>query len=129
MSNALLTIEQFATLTGDEFTAGIASDPELANEVLDAAGAAVGELWGSIRSTGHMARTAHMLTVLGKSATGSEGGPVTARSISGLSISYAATSFDASEAALSSTKWGRMYLDLKKSVLVVPMVDVGILIG
>lgn len=131
MSVALLTKAEFLSLTGSEFNQAETDNPELVSEIVDAAGAAVGELWDTTRSTGHMARAAHILTLLGMSASGAAGvaGPISARSIAGLSVSYASSAFDSSDAGLSTTKWGRMYLDLRASVLSVPTTDVGVLIS
>lgn len=62
---------------------------------------------------------AHMLAVetgLG----GGETGVITSRGMDRLSTANASTSFDTGDAAMASTRWGRMYLALRKTLLVTP---------
>jgi hypothetical protein len=76
-------------------------------------------VWMSKASTAHAYLTAHILTV----AEGGERGQVNARSIDKVSVSYAAvgtaTQLDAN---LSTTKWGRLFLQLRSTLLNVPIV-------
>lgn len=124
MSAALLTEAEFNTLTADEF-----ADATLLEEMLAAAGRAVGQVWGDARSTGHMLRTAHLLTIAGQSAGGStEGGAVASKAIGAISISYAQAAIAAGDESLARTKWGRMYLDLRASIMIGPVVA-GVLVA
>jgi hypothetical protein len=70
-----------------------------------------------------MLRAAHLLTMAGQSANGSaEAGPVASKAIGAISISYATAAAAAGDESLARTKWGRMYLDLRASVLIGPTV-------
>jgi hypothetical protein len=72
--------------------------------------------WGIKADCAHIYLTAHMLAT----QSGQAGGAVSSKSLDKLSISYAtATPVDAE---LSSTKWGRMYLQLQKTILVLPVI-------
>jgi hypothetical protein len=78
--------------------------------------------WGSKAGYAHAYLTAHLMTVSGSSGSnGGELGVTTSRTIDRISQANAATSFDTSDAAFASTKWGRLYLALKKTVLNIPM--------
>ncbi len=63
---------------------------------------------------------AHFMAIA-TGAGGGETGATTSRSIDRISQSNAATSFDMSDAAFASTRWGRLYLALKATVLRIPM--------
>jgi hypothetical protein len=68
--------------------------------------------WGSKKTAGHVYLTAHFLAL----QMGQESGAVSSKTIDRISIGYAATSFNTSDAAFSSTKWGRAYLALKSTI-------------
>lgn len=93
-------------LSGDALTGG----PDLLDTILTASCSMLGSCWGSKKSDGHLYLTAHFLSV----ASGNEGGSVSSRSIDKISESYAVT--PPSDPDLGSTKWGRMYLALKKTI-------------
>lgn len=76
-------------------------------------------LWGSKAGAGQAYLTAHFMAIA-TGAGGGETGVTTSRTIDRISQGNAATSFDVSDAAFASTKWGRMYLALKKTIAVVP---------
>jgi hypothetical protein len=63
---------------------------------------------------------AHFMAIA-TGAGGGETGATTSRAIDRISQSNAATSFDTSDAAFASTRWGRQYLALKATVLRIPM--------
>jgi hypothetical protein len=118
MAATTLTKSEFNALTANEFAAS-----PLIDDMLAAAGVLVGELWGQLRSQGHMARTAHLLTMAGaSSAGGGESGPVASRAIGAISISYATAAIAAGDESLARTKWGRLYLDMRAVVMVGPTV-------
>lgn len=76
------------------------------------------ECWGDKAQCAHIYLTAHMLTV----ANGGEAGPVNRRKIDKIEESFAAvgtaTGLDPSYA---TTKWGRLYLQLRKSLFIAPV--------
>jgi len=76
------------------------------------------ECWGDKAQCAHIYLTAHMLTV----ANGGEAGPVNRRKIDKIEESFAAvgtaTQLDAS---FATTKWGRLYLQLRKSLFIAPV--------
>ena len=114
MSATPLTLAEFETLTGSEFTAFIASNPELADEILDEGARVVGQAWGLKRSTGHLAWVGHTLTRLGASSTSpTSAGPVTSKKIAELSITYAVT---AGSSNYGSTQWGQLFEELEARV-------------
>lgn len=95
---------------------------------LDAACNQLGGCWGTQKSFGHIYLTAHYLTVAG----GGEGGPVASRSIDKIAESYSSVPFDTSNAALASTKWGRLYLALRQTLPILPVAGrsgTGFLVG
>jgi hypothetical protein len=63
---------------------------------------------------------AHFMAIA-TGAGGGETGATTLRAIDRISQSNAATAFEMSDAAFASTRWGRMYLALKSTVLRIPM--------
>jgi hypothetical protein len=63
---------------------------------------------------------AHFMAIA-TGAGGGETGATTSRAIDRISQSNAATAFEMSDAAFASTRWGRMYLALKSTVLRIPM--------
>lgn len=69
--------------------------------------------WGAKQQAAHVYLTAHFLSI--GSGTG-EAGAVSSKAIDRISIGYAATSFDPSDAAFASTKWGRLYLALRSTI-------------
>jgi hypothetical protein len=77
--------------------------------------------WRSKATAATIYLAAHMLAVqTGKG--GGETGVVVSRGLDRLSTSNASTSFEPTDAALASTRWGRMYLALRKTLLLVPAV-------
>lgn len=80
------------------------------------------QCWGSKFECGVIYLAAHLMTV----ANGGETGAVTSKKIDKISVGYASTSFDTSDAAFSSTKYGRNYLALRETIIVFPVVGTGI---
>lgn len=74
------------------------------------------ETWGSKASVAHQALAAHFATEVMNPAGAT--GPVASRTIDKLAESYAVTA--PSDAELGTTKYGRLYLMLRKGLLVVP---------
>lgn len=74
------------------------------------------QCWGQKADCGHIWLTAHYLSV----QSGQSGGSVSGKSIDKLSISYAVTA--PSDPELGATKWGRMYLQLRQSIVILPVV-------
>jgi hypothetical protein len=76
------------------------------------------ECWGAKAQCAHVYLTAHTLTV----ANGGEAGPVNRRKIDKIEESFAAvgtaTGLDPS---FATTRWGRLYLQLKQSLFVAPV--------
>jgi hypothetical protein len=72
--------------------------------------------WGVKADCAHVYLTAHMLAV----QSGQQSGAVSSKTIDKLSISYANAT--PTNAELSSTKWGRMYMQLQKTVMVLPVI-------
>lgn len=105
----------FQFLTGNTLEGGAA----LIDQALACACSQINlECWGSKAQCAHVYLTAHMLTV----ANGGEAGPVNRRKIDKIEESFAAvgtaTGLDAS---FATTKWGRLYLQLKKSLFIAPV--------
>lgn len=82
----------------------------------------IGECWGSKAGMAHAYLTAHFLEV----AAGNEIGVVSGRGMNSISHSLTAPTFEASDAAFSSTRYGRLYLALRSSVAVLPMSTAGL---
>lgn len=74
------------------------------------------ECWGDKASCAHVYLTGHFFLV----AQGQETGPVTARTLDKLSESYASTANADTE--FGTTKYGRLYLMLRKTLIVPPIV-------
>lgn len=72
--------------------------------------------WGSKAGAAQAYLCAHFMAIA-TGAGGGETGVSTSRSIAQISQSNASTSFDTSDAAFASTKWGRMYLALRATVI------------
>lgn len=85
----------------------------LIETILASACSMLGGCWGAKLPYAHLYLTAHFLTV----ASGGESGPVTSRSIDKISEGYSPASFDTSDAAFANTRWGRLYLALRKTVV------------
>ncbi len=83
------------------------------------------DCWRAKADCAHIFLTAHYLAVAGF-GTG-EQGMVSSRSIDKLSISYATAA--PSDAELGTTRWGRMYTQLRKTILVLPLVGRGFVVG
>tara|TARA_R110000851_G_scaffold85884_1_gene186541 strand:- start:399 stop:1115 length:717 start_codon:yes stop_codon:yes gene_type:complete len=73
--------------------------------------------WGVKSDCAHIYLTAHMLSL----AIGQESGPVSSRTIDKISESYAIAAATGSDAGLSSTPWGRLYAQLRRSLFVAPI--------
>lgn len=110
-SDALVYELSGATLLGGEV---------LITTITDSTCQMQGDCWGVKKSWGHLYLAAHFATL----AAGGAGGPVTSRSIDKISESFAPTPFAQTDAALSSTKWGIMYLALRKT-----LPNLGIVVG
>ncbi len=105
----------FVFLTGNTLEGGAA----LIDQALACACSQINlECWGDKAQCAHIYLTAHMLTV----ANGGEAGPVNRRKIDKIEESFAAvgtaTQLDAS---FATTKWGRLYLQLRKSLFIAPV--------
>lgn len=72
--------------------------------------------WGNKASCAHIYLTAHMLTV----GSGGAAGITTSKTIDKISVGYAVTTFDSSDAAFASTPWGQLYLAMKQTLFVLP---------
>lgn len=83
---------------------------DLLTTVLDSTCQMLGDCWGAKKSWGHVYLAAHFATV----AQGNAGGPVSSRSIDKISESYAVQ--PPSDPDLGSTKWGLLYLALRKTL-------------
>lgn len=69
----------------------------------------------------HVALTMHYLTLMPGSGLSTDGGSVTSRSAGEISVSYASASLSTyEEALLSTTPWGRQFLEIRSSVLHAP---------
>lgn len=75
------------------------------------------ECWGGKADCAHLYLTAHMLSL----AIGAESGPVSSRTIDKISESYAIAAASGSDADLSSTRWGRLYAQMRRSLFVAPL--------
>lgn len=76
------------------------------------------ECWGEKADCAHRYLTGHFLAMQGGGS--GEGGAVSSRKIDKLSISFAVS--PPSDADLGNTKWGRMYMALKSTLLLLPIV-------
>lgn len=74
----------------------------------------MGDCWGEKKSYGHLYRAAHFATV----QSGGETGAVSSKSIDKISVSYATTA--PSDPDYGTTKWGRLYLALYKTLPILP---------
>jgi hypothetical protein len=77
-------------------------------------------VWGSKAGAAQAYLTAHFMSIA-TGAGGGETGVATSRAIDRISQSNASTAFDTSDAAFASTRWGRLYLALRATVLNIPM--------
>lgn len=103
-------------LTGPTLTGG----SELITFALNVATSMVNtSAWRSKAPAATIYLAAHMLAVQ-TSNGGGETGVIVGRGLDRLSTSNASTSFEPSDAALASTRWGRMYLALRKTLLQLP---------
>jgi hypothetical protein len=73
--------------------------------------------WGVKSDCAHIYLAAHMLSL----AIGQESGPVSSRTIDKISESYAIAAATGSDAGLSSTPWGRLYAQLRRTLFVAPI--------
>jgi hypothetical protein len=114
-TTAPLLLDPGTTLAGGGYLLGL---------LLDTACSMISvECWGDKASAGHTYLTAHLATVAGAAGQGGEGGPLTSQGMGAISASWATTGFDASDASFSGTKWGRMYIMLRDSLIVLPLVS------
>lgn len=100
-SAAAVYVLSAATLTGGA---------DLLTTILDSTCQMLGDCWGTKKSWGHIYLAAHFVTI----ADGGAGGPVASRSIDKISESYAVQ--PPSDPDLGSTKWGLLYLALRKTL-------------
>lgn len=118
MANRLATPEEVCSLT----SAFANLPPETLEWFLESAGQDINlECWGEKASQGHALLTAHYMTVAGLGSSGGERGPVTSKKIDKLAITYGSSVASASD-ELASTKWGRLYLSKRKTIIIAPMV-------
>lgn len=104
----------FQFLTGDTLVGGA----ELIETTLACACSQINvECWGAKADCAHLYLTAHMLSL----AIGAESGPVSSRTIDKISESYAIAAASGSDADLSSTRWGRLYAQMRRSLFVAPL--------
>lgn len=83
------------------------------------------DCWGDKRECAVIWLAAHLMTVA-NGASGGASGPVSSKTIDKISVSFATTTFDTSDAAYASTKYGQNYLAIRQTVLVVPVVGTGL---
>lgn len=78
--------------------------------------------WGKFYAAGVLALAAHLLSIetrRGGHSAGPLPGPLTAKSVEAISLSYAASPIDSmDEAMLASTAYGQRYLYLRKLIAV-----------
>lgn len=75
------------------------------------------ECWGTKASCASIYLAAHVLTVAG----GGEQGPVNMKKIDKIQVSYSATGLATGvDANFGSTRWGRLYLAMKKTIFIAP---------
>lgn len=104
----------FQFLTGDTLQGGDA----LILQTLSCACSQINlACWGVKSDCAHIYLTAHMLSL----AIGQESGPVSSRTIDKISESYAIAAATGSDAGLSSTPWGRLYAQLRRTLFVAPL--------
>ena len=104
----------FTFITGETLAGG----DQLIRTTLECACAQINlECWGNKADCAHIYLTAHMLSL----AIGQESGPVSSRTIDKISESYAIATASGSDADLSSTKWGRLYAQMRRSLFVAPL--------
>jgi hypothetical protein len=75
------------------------------------------ECWGVKASCGHVYLAAHFLAL--QTGVGGGGGTVKRKKIDKVEVEYAVES--SSDADLGATTWGRLYLQTRKSILVLPL--------
>jgi hypothetical protein len=104
----------FTFITGETLAGGAV----LINQALACACSQINlECWGTKAQCAHIYLTAHMLSL----AIGQESGPVSSRTIDKISESYAIAAATGSDAGLSSTPWGRLYAQLRRTLFVAPL--------
>ncbi len=104
----------FTFITGETLVGGA----ELIETTLACACSQINiECWGGKADCAHLYLTAHMLSL----AIGAESGPVSSRTIDKISESYAIAAASGSDADLSSTRWGRLYAQMRRSLFVAPL--------
>ncbi len=75
------------------------------------------ECWGKKAQCAHIYLTAHMLTV----AAGGEAGPVESRKIDKIEEKFGTIWNPDLDPSFGTTKWGRLYLQLKSTLLILPV--------
>lgn len=80
------------------------------------------QCWGTKFECGVIQLAAHLMTV----ANGGEKGALTSKKIDKIAATYSSTSFDTSDAAYTSTKYGRNYVALRETIVVFPVVGTGV---
>jgi hypothetical protein len=104
----------FTFITGETLAGGAV----LINQTLSCACSQINlACWGVKSDCAHIYLTAHMLSL----AIGQESGPVSSRTIDKISESYAIAAATGSDAGLSSTPWGRLYAQLRRTLFVAPL--------
>lgn len=80
------------------------------------------EIFGNKAVSAHVYRAAHLLACWYPTEMGESGsGPVTMRKGGEGQVSYAAPQFTPEEGNLMSTKWGRLFTELQKGIVGVPV--------
>lgn len=76
------------------------------------------DVWGNRSSTGHALLAAHFVSVATETGEGADPGPVQSMGVGPASVTYAKTAAEgsASDEALRATKYGRMYLAIRRRV-------------
>jgi hypothetical protein len=101
------------TLSGDTLTGG----SDLLDFQLETTCLMINtSVWGTKAGAAQAYLCAHFMAVA-TGAGGGETGATTSRTIAQISQSNASTAFDTSDAAFASTKWGRLYLALRATVI------------
>lgn len=122
---SLVLTSSAAALTWDETP--MTPGAEIVQTMLDCVCSQINlECWRGKADCAHVFLTAHFLAMQGGGS--GESGAVSAKSIDKLSISYAVS--PPSDGDLGSTKWGRMYAQMRSTLLILPVVGrTGVLVG
>jgi len=96
------------------------TDDAVLDELIEVAGTMINVgCWGSKASKGHAALAAHLASSLQSSGSTGPAGPIASRAIGSISVSYAGQ--PPSDPELGRTKYGELYLILRKSLFILPL--------